>query len=190
MANLQRIAVRIEGDAAQFKRTLAESSQASRQFGASASRSFQRVSLGFKNLLGVGGALSFAAVGAAAIRASDQVSLGLRKIRVSATGTSQDLKGLEQAFDNVFARVPQDATEVGSVISGLNTILKAEGSILEDLSRKVLDASRLMGEDSAQNATLFARAMNQFNEKAERGSDVLEPCSTYPKGPGSASVSF
>ena len=105
--------------------------------------------------------LPIAGLGAAAISAANEIDAAYKAIQVGTGATGKDLEALKENFDNVFTEVPQSADEVAGALAGLNTMTGATGSTLEGLTKSVLDASRMLGEDGVANAEAFGRSLEQ-----------------------------
>ena len=118
--------------------------------------------------------LPIAGLGAAAISAANEIDAAYKAIQVGTGATGKDLEALKENFDNVFTEVPQSADEVAGALAGLNTMTGATGSTLEGLTKSVLDASRMLGEDGVANAEAFGRSLEQWNVPAEQGVAMMD----------------
>src|SRR5699024_1596902 len=70
--------------------------------------------------------------------------------------------------------VPADADTVSNALAELNTMTGATGSVLQGLTKSVLDASRMLGEDGVANANAFGNALVQWGIPAEEGEVYLD----------------
>ena len=118
--------------------------------------------------------LPIVAAGAAALASADTIDKAMRTIATGTGATGAALATLGESFDAVFREVPNSAQQVAQALADLNTITGATGSLLTDLTKSLLDASRVLGEDGAVNAKLFATALEQFNIPISRGGELLD----------------
>ncbi|SET86340.1 phage tail tape measure protein, TP901 family, core region, partial [Oceanobacillus limi] len=131
-------------------------------------------------LTGVGQTLSMRvtapimAAGGVALAAADQFDKAYRDIRVGTGATGDALDDLENSFDNVFSSVPDGADQVANSLATLNTFTGATNDVLEGLTERVLDVSRLLKEDATQNSQAFGEAMKQWQIPAEEGTAILD----------------
>ena len=91
------------------------------------------------------GGLTLAA--GAAAKLGQEYQEATNTIAAGTGATGEQLEGLTQSFQDVWATVPQDAATVSSAIADVNTELGLEGEELEAVTKSFLDASRVMGED-------------------------------------------
>ena len=124
--------------------------------------------------LGVVGQLAFGAFGVAAAQMGEQVEQGLQAVQAGTGATGEKLDDLQESFVRVSGQVPQAAGIIGSALADLNTLTGATGNVLEDLTIRTADASRLWGGDAATNAKLLGGAMKQWQVPAERGADLID----------------
>ena len=100
------------------------------------------------------------------------------------TGASGEaLADLKDSFKVVFAGVPESADVVAGALADLNTITGATGSVLESLTKNVLDAGRVLGDESV-SAAEFGRALKQFEIPAKDGSAALDALFTISQNTG------
>ena len=69
---------------------------------------------------------------------------------------------------------PDAFEKVAGAVAKLNITTGAAGGPLQALSRQVLDASRLLGEDATKNAEAFGRALTQWQRPAKEGGQLLD----------------
>ena len=165
--------VNLSTNVGQFVGDLGKASGSVRKLDKSFGRVGRRMS-GLGKQIGVGIGLPMVMVGVAAVKSSEQIDEALRSIAVGTGATGDALDGLGESFNQVFGSVPESADAVASAIATLNTITGATGPILEDLTKRLFDASRVLGEDGAVNAKSFATALAQFNVPAEQGAALLD----------------
>lgn len=85
-----------------------------------------------------------------------------------------DLEALVGSAKTVAANVPASFEDVGDAIAALNSATGATGPVLEGLTSKVLEASRVLGEDGTANAEAFGRSLNQWGVPAAEGEQKLD----------------
>lgn len=122
----------------------------------------------------VAGGAALGALGAAAWQAGNELDEAYDKIIVGTGATGKALEGLKEDFEAVFAATPTGAGTAASVISELNTRLGLTDKALQDVSRSVLESSRLLGEDATTNAQLFSRVMGDWDVAAEQSTATLD----------------
>lgn len=94
---------------------------------------------------------------------------------VIATGaTGDELAQLEEDFKNVFTQIPISAEDASAAIAILNSRLEVTGVDLVSIATPLAEASRLMGEDVATNATAAADAIGLWNISAQDAPGVLD----------------
>src|SRR5690625_4420438 len=101
--------------------------------------------------------LPVVALGGVAAAAANDVDKAYKDIQISSGASGKDLEALHGVFDDLFTQVPQGADEVANSMANLNTLTGATDQVLQDLSKSVLDASRMLGEDGASNAESFGQ---------------------------------
>ncbi|GAB3797387.1 phage tail tape measure protein [Virgibacillus kimchii] len=114
------------------------------------------------------------AAGGVAFAAADQIDKAYRELRVGTGATGEALDELEESFDKVFKSVPDGSEQVASSMATLNTFTGATNETLEGLTVSLLDVSRLLGEDAAQNSQTFGEALQQWQRPAEEGTEILD----------------
>jgi len=125
-----------------------------------------------KHSFAIGGAMTGA--GVAMIASSETINGAYNDIRIGTGATGAALKDLENTFDEVYGSIPASAEDVGGAIAALNTHTGATGPVLEDITTKVLNVSRMMGEDGVKNADLYGQALNQWGLDAEQGTEKMD----------------
>ena len=117
---------------------------------------------------------AIAAAGAAILALGNKFRTAFRDIAVSTGAIGKKLDGLKADFKAILKTGPDSFKAVADAVGTLNTLLALTGKPLQRLSRQILDMSRLLGEDAAQNTRLFAKAINQFSEPVENAGVVLD----------------
>ncbi len=127
--------VRILGDASAFEKSMKAVSSRMEAVG-------ERMSeIGGGLTTGV--TLPIIALGTGAIVAATQVEGAMATIRGGTGATGKDLEALGDDFRAVFARVPENADQVSTAITDLNTRLGLTGEPLRELAEGMLDLAGL-----------------------------------------------
>ncbi|MCA1294578.1 phage tail tape measure protein [Paenibacillus sp. alder61] len=95
-------------------------------------------------------------------------------LRAASGASRQELVKLAQSFRTVGGQVPQSLSEVGKAMGILSRETSMTGKDLEDLTKMLLNASRLTGGDSAQAAESATTAMSAWGYAAKQGEVMLE----------------
>jgi len=125
-----------------------------------------------KHSFAIGGAMTGA--GVAILASSETINGAYNDIRIGTGATGVALKDLENTFDEVYGTIPASAEDVGGAIAALNTHTAATGPVLEEMTTKVLNVSRMMGEDGVKNADLYGQALNQWGLSADQGIEKMD----------------
>lgn len=140
------------------------------------SGSFNKLSSKLENTAVKFAAISTAILGVstAAVKAFEEVDNGIDTMITMTGATGQELRGLEQSFDNVFSSFPATSEEVGSAIGEINTRLGFTGDKLDEATIMFLKFSKITGIDVAQSVRLTSRAMSDAGIKSEDYVEVLD----------------
>lgn len=115
-----------------------------------------------------------AAAGVGLAKAGMEFDKAYDVIRTGTGTTGKALEGLKSDFKNVVKDVPADFETASAAIADLNTMTGATGKTLQGMTKGVLEASRVLGEDGTANAKLFGQAMQQWQIPAKEGSSKLD----------------
>lgn len=115
-----------------------------------------------------------AGIGIAAGKAALDYQKAVATIRTGTGATGDALKSLEKDFKAVFTTVPQGASQVSSVLADLNTRTGLVGEPLQNLTRQIIDFSRVSGSDASQNVALFTRALGDWGIATEDASGAMD----------------
>jgi len=129
-----------------------------------------------KNMAIAGGAVvgGVMAIGGVAIAAADEYDKAMNIIRAGTGATGEKLDALGEDFKAVFGSIPASAEEIANAMADLNTLTGATGEELQNLTKNVLEASRVLKEDGASNAHAFGQAMQQWNIPVKDGAVLLD----------------
>src|SRR5690625_11624 len=114
------------------------------------------------------------ALGGVAFAAANDIDKAFNTIAISSGAVGKDLEDLEDTFLDVFGSVSNGADETANALANLNTLTGATDDTLADLTKNVLDVSRMMGEDGASNAQIYGQAMKQWQIPANEGTRELD----------------
>ena len=153
---------------ASARRVEKELQKAHRQMVKNSKTAFTKIG-GAMHKLGTVGRLALGAFGFAAAKMGEDVEKGLQAVQAGTGATGDKLEELKSSFKTVAGSVPQSSAIIGAALADLHTLTGATGDVLEDLTIRTADASRLWGGDATQNAKLLGGAMKQWQVPAERG---------------------
>src|SRR3990167_4158961 len=136
-------------------------------------------SLGTAVWVGIAGALTAAvggvlALAGAALAAGDAFDSSFDTLEVRTGATGPVLESLKESFREVFTSVPTDAGKASAVIALLNQKLDVTDETLVGLSKNLLEASRLMGEDAASNTAALTGLVQNWGVENSEASGTLE----------------
>ena len=137
----------------------------------------QKAGQGMSNAMKYGGAAAGAALGGLSTMV---ITTGvefdeMHDSIVTATGASGEaLKGLESDAKAVFGAIPVDMDQAAMAIGTLNTLTGATGDTLQDMSKKGLNAARMLGEDAGPMIDSAGKAMNVFELEGDAASLMLD----------------
>jgi len=114
------------------------------------------------------------AIGSAAFAAGQQWDDAMDAITISTGATGEDLAQLEEDFKAVFTSIPTKAGPAAEAISELNKRLGVTGPVLQDVSKNVLEASRLMGTDAKASAEGLGQAMLAWGKDTEQAAQTMD----------------
>jgi len=116
----------------------------------------------------------FGVAGIAALKFGDQVDDAYDSIRIGTGATGEALAGLEGDFRAVAGSVTDDIGTVGQVIADLNTRTGQTGEGLQDLSKRILDLSRITGTDATANVATLTRVFGDWSIATEDQGETLD----------------
>jgi phage-related minor tail protein len=114
------------------------------------------------------------AVGAVMFKAGQDWKSGTNAI-ITGTGASGDaLKDMQGTMKGLAGQVPQNMGDIGAAIAEVNTRLGLTGKPLEDMSKKMLDLSRITGTDVTQNVANMTRVFGDWGVEAKDQSRTMD----------------
>jgi len=115
-----------------------------------------------------------AGIGTAAAKASIDVEKALATIARGTGAQGEDLKALENTWKKMAGTVTQSFEESAKVLADYNTRLGLTGDALADVSKKALDAARMMGEDVSSVVAQSAKAMQDWGVSADEMAGFMD----------------
>lgn len=122
--------------------------------------------------LAVAGAV--AGFGVAAFKAGQELDAAFDNIIIKTGATGAELDSLKTDFKSVFTSIPTDAESASSVLAILNTRLGLTGDTLTELTKPLLEATRLLGGDAKTNTELFTRVVGDWGVAQGDATKVLD----------------
>ncbi len=114
--------------------------------------------------LAAGAALAagLVAVGVAAFKVGDTFDKAFDTIRVGTGATGKALEGLQGDFRKVVGSVPTDFGSASTAVADLNTRLGLTGKPLQDVSKRMLEMSRITETDLSANIESTSRVFGDW----------------------------
>lgn len=113
-------------------------------------------------------------LGAASVKAMDNVDEGLDIIVQKTGATGQAMEELKAVFDNVAQEVPGEFEDIGAAIGEINTRLDFTGDKLEGASKQFLKFAKVNDMDVNTSVQLVTRAMGDAGIEADRYGELLD----------------
>jgi phage-related minor tail protein len=120
------------------------------------------------------GAAAIGAVGVGLFKVGDAFDSAFDTIRVGTGATGGALKALEGDFKSVVQGVPADFGAAATAIADLNTRTGQTGSGLQELSKRMLEMTRLTGGDLTANIASTTRLFGDWGIASESQADTLD----------------
>jgi len=177
MATLATLVVSLLGDISPFLKSMEKAEHESKGIGGRISGAIGGglETVGHVATIAAGATVAaVGAIGTAAFASAMKLDDAYDTIQIGTGATGEALEALKQDFRTVFTSVPADAGAAASAVTILNERLGATGPFLTDLAKPLLEASRLMGGDAAENAKLFSRVMGDWSIPLEDASTSLD----------------
>ncbi len=113
-------------------------------------------------------------VGIASVAAYMKVDESMDKMIIKAGATGQSALALQESYKKVAVQVPTDLETIGSSLGLLSTRTGLTGADLENMGVRILDATRMMGEDATQYVDQFANALAGWGVPANEAAGTLD----------------
>lgn len=114
------------------------------------------------------------AAGAALYDVGEEFDAAYDKIRVKTGATGKHLAGLKADFRDVVSDVPASFDEAGTAVGGLNQRLGLTGKPLQEVSKRVLELSRLTETDLSGNIASITRLFADWGVKTAQQPATLD----------------
>lgn len=165
MASLSTLVVKLVGETGPFVAAMEDAQKKAKSAGGGIADSLNGAlgTIGNVAKFAAGAAVAgAAAIGTAAFAAAMDVDSAYDSIIVKTGATGASLDGLKKDFDAVFTAIPTSAEKAGATIGELNSRLGITGKPLQDLSKNVLEMTRLLGGDAVTSAQLYSRVIGDW----------------------------
>lgn len=176
--SLGKAVLELDADAGPLDAALAQMNAAtSGQFSALGTKLSQIMGGNVKAGMVVAGAavIAGAAVaGAALYKLGGTFDDAYDKIITKTGATGDELEGLKDDFKDVFSSVPTDAESAATAIGELNQRLGLTGDPLREVSKQVLELSRLTGTDLSGNIESVSKAFVDWEVPTDKMASTLD----------------
>lgn len=142
------------------------------------------LSEGFKQagekLVSVGNGLSthvtapIVAVGAASIKAFNEVKEGLNIVTQKTGATGAELEALHQSVRDLAKEIPASFTDIGTAVGEVSTRFDVNGKQLEDLSSQYLKFAKVNGIDVTKSIDDTQKALAAWGKGADSAPELLD----------------
>lgn len=166
MSLIRNLVVKIGADISSLKKGLDNGSKTLQKTG--------------KSLTNIGGQLTTGLTLPIAGASAGLVKLGMdfedafSDIRVGTGATGDALKNLQNDFKEVYSAVPTDIEKASKAIADLNTRTGMSGKPLQDLSKQMLNLSRITGEDLNGMIENSTRLFGDWDIAADKTGDTMD----------------
>lgn len=170
--SLQREVVKTEGQLKSLEKQAAQSNATIEKIKGVA----DSVSQGAKKVSGAMAPVSAAIVGAGAyaVKAMDEVDVGLDTLATKTGATKETAKDLQEVYKQVAEEVPGDFGDIGAAVGELNTRLDFTGEKLKSASVDFLKFAKVNGTDVNTSVQLVTRAMGDAGISAGQHKPLLD----------------
>lgn len=163
--NLQIIINAVDKASAVFQKTEGRMQQMGEKFKATGDK---MQSVGTK-MMAIG-----IAIGTGMLLAFDKIDAGMDAVAIKTGTTGKVLDGLQDIVRNIAKTTPSDFETIGNAVSEVNRRLGFTGKENEDLSKKFVNLSRLLGTDVTETIRNVSRSMLDAGVKTDDMSGYLD----------------
>ena len=128
------------------------------------------------------------AFGAKALAGSNEIDEAMSSIARATGLTGQALESVNESFNNVAGNVASSFADTAGVIGMLNTRLGVTGAGLDELSKEILDSSRMNKENATQYAASFSRLVGDWGVSVEEAKTTTDELFVLSQKTGVAMV--
>lgn len=113
-------------------------------------------------------------VGAASLKAFNDVDAGLDIVSQKTGATGKDLEGMQKSVKNLATQIPTDFETAGAAVGEVNTRFGLTGKELEQLSGKFVKFADLNNTDVSSSIDSVQKAMEAFGIPAQKAGPMLD----------------
>lgn len=114
------------------------------------------------------------AVGAASVKAFNEVKNGLNIVAQKTGATGEQLKNMQDSARNLAKSIPTDFEAAGTAIGEVNTRFGVTGKALEELSGQYVKFAKVNGVDLTNSIDETQKALAAFGKSAENAPELLD----------------
>lgn len=114
------------------------------------------------------------AIGAASVKAFNEVQNGLNIVAQKTGATGEQLQGMQDIVKDLATNLPTDFESAGTAVGELNTRFGATGKELEYLSEQYIKFSKVNGVDLNQSIDDTQKALSAFGLSAKEAPALLD----------------
>jgi phage-related minor tail protein len=124
------------------------------------------------------------AMGAASVKAFNEVDAGIDTIVAKTGASGQALDKMTASMENIATRIPTDFETAGAAVGEVNTRFGLTGQALEDLSEKFVKFAELNGTDVSSAVDQTQKVMEAFGVKTEDAGAMLDTLNAVGQSTG------
>lgn len=124
------------------------------------------------------------AMGAASVKAFNEVDAGIDTIVAKTGASGQALDKMTASMENIATRIPTDFETAGAAVGEVNTRFGLTGQALEDLSEKFVKFAELNGTDVSLAVDQTQKVMEAFGVKTEDAGAMLDTLNAVGQSTG------
>lgn len=124
------------------------------------------------------------AMGAASVKAFNEVDSGVDTIVAKTGASGKALEEMQRSMEGIATRIPTDFETAGAAIGEVNTRFGLTGQALEDLSEKFVKFAELNGTDVSSSIDQTQKVMEAFGVKAEDAGALLDTLNAVGQATG------
>ena len=114
------------------------------------------------------------AVGAASIKAFNEVKEGLNIVTQKTGATGAELEALHQSVRDLAKEIPASFTDIGTAVGEVSTRFDVNGKQLEDLSSQYLKFAKVNGVDVTKSIDDTQKALAAWGKGADSAPEILD----------------
>ena len=114
------------------------------------------------------------ALGAASVKAFDEVKNGLNIVASKTGATGKELEAMQTSARNLAKTIPTDFESAGNAIGEVNTRFGLTGKTLEEVSGQYIKFAKVNGVDLTNSIDQTQKALSAFGKSAEDAPALLD----------------